>query len=257
MRTWSVANATAAKVLAELRDEGLVRVVPSVGTVVAEATRPRVRPDRRRPDRKRLDRDTIVDAAIAIADAEGLAAVSLRRVAVELGVATAAVRRHVGDDLVPYMIDRAIGEEPFPAPGPAGWRARLELATRMQWRAARRHRWLLPSMTLMRPQAVPAALAYTRWVFDSLAGLGLTPGDVLHIHVMLFSFARGLATSLDEELEAEQDSGITSDDWMKANIHRFPEVPFSGPLDDFGPDSIFEFGLQRLLDGVAAYLPAR
>ena len=59
----------------------------------------------------------------------------MRRIAAALGVATMSLYRHVRgkDDLVLHMIDVAIGEEPFPSEPPQGWRARLELAARLQW----------------------------------------------------------------------------------------------------------------------------
>src|SRR5437764_8653718 len=105
---WGVAMATATKVLTELRHRGLVRAVPGAGTVVeaggppappaaAPATVPA--PTTRRPpspDRS-LTSERIVAAGIEIADTEGLAAVSMRRVAGELGVATMSLYRHVED----------------------------------------------------------------------------------------------------------------------------------------------------------------
>src|SRR5262245_3535913 len=92
-REWGVAVATATRALAVLRDEGLVSARPGVGTVVVE------RSVRKRAQRDASDREittaTIVATAIRIADGEGLPAVSMRRIAVELGVATMALYRHV------------------------------------------------------------------------------------------------------------------------------------------------------------------
>lgn len=143
-----VTIATATKVLAALQQEGLVQTVPGVGTIVSPAgpatPQPR-RPKRRytsepQPD---LSRDRIVRAAMEIADIEGMAALSMRRVATDLGVATMSLYRHVHskDDLIVFMIGEAIGQEPFPESPPEGWRAWLELAARLQWATFRRHRW--------------------------------------------------------------------------------------------------------------------
>src|SRR3954468_2630132 len=85
-RQWGVAIATATKVHAALRDEGLTVARPGVGTVVAGPA------PRRDHD---LTEERIVAAAIAIADADGLAELSMRRIATDLGVATMSLYRHV------------------------------------------------------------------------------------------------------------------------------------------------------------------
>lgn len=268
-----VAIATATKVLAALQQEGLVQAVPGVGTVVSHAgpaTPQPHRPKRRRytsepqPD---LSRDRIVHAAMEIADAEGMAALSMRRVATDLEVATMSLYRHVRskDDLIVFMIDEAIGPEPFPENPPEGWRARLELAARLQWTVFRRHRWLAPAMSLTRPQLAPNALAYVEWVLRALDGLGLDPSAMIHAHVMLFSYVRGLATSFEAEAEAERDTGMTSDEWMETQEAALDAIAGSGsfatflrivkePDLDLDLDTLFEFGLIRMLDGLEAYI---
>jgi DNA-binding transcriptional regulator YhcF (GntR family) len=262
MREWRVANATATKALAALRQEGLVVARPGIGTRVA-AGKP-VRPRREPPTE--LSRDRIVRAAVDVADGEGMAALSMRRVALELDAATMSLYRHVGgkDELVLLMIDEVLGGFAFPRPAPDGWRARLEAVARLQWRGFGEHRWLAPAMSITRPQLVPNALKYAEWVMSALDGLGLSPGDLIHVHVTLFGFVRGLATSFEAEAEAEQDSGLTSDEWMEAQESTLNELAGSGAFgsfldavkdSDFGLDldTVFEFGLQRLLDGFAVY----
>src|SRR5262249_11264089 len=91
-REWGVAMATATRALAVLRNEGLVTARPGVGTVVASS--PRRAREPRRPERP-VTLERIVATAVDIADAEGLAAVSMRRVAIEMGVATMALYRYV------------------------------------------------------------------------------------------------------------------------------------------------------------------
>src|SRR5207244_3519397 len=145
-----------------------------------------------------LSRDRIVRAAIGIADTEGLAALSMRRVATSLDAATMSLYRHVRsrDELVLFMIDSAIGQEPFPPAPPRTWRAGLETAARMQWRAFTEHPWLAPMMSVTRPQLAPNALKHAEWVVGALSPLGLRPSETLRIHVLLFSYVRGLATNL-------------------------------------------------------------
>ena len=140
---WGVAIATATKALAMLQQEGLTAVRPGVGTVVAGTPRTLTRqlpPSARQgrdtdggPVRQRTDRDLpqqrttgdlvrqrIVRAAITIADAEGMAELSMRRIATTLDVATMSLYRHVPskDDLILFMIDAALGEERFPVARP-------------------------------------------------------------------------------------------------------------------------------------------
>jgi DNA-binding transcriptional regulator YhcF (GntR family) len=271
---FGVAIATATKVLAALQQEGLVQAVPGVGTVVAP-TRPSTASQTRTPKHRRstrepqpdLSRERIVRAAIEIADSEGMSALSMRRVATDLAVATMSLYRHVHskDDLVLFMIDEAMGEAAFPTPPPQGWRSRLELAARLQWRLFRRHRWLAPAISLTRPQLAPNAMAHTEWVPRALEGLGLDPSAMLHVHIVLFSYVRGLATSLEAEAEAEQDTGMTSDEWMDTQEAALDAITSSGSFTtllritkdsdfDLDLDTLFEFGLMRMLDGLEVHL---
>src|SRR3954468_18584982 len=158
VQRYGVAMATATKVLTTLRHEGLIRSVPGVGTIVAgEPPHPAARPARRQhaPDGA-LGAAAIVAAAIAVADAEGLAALSMRRVAAELGAAPMSLYRHVRDkdQLLLSMIDAAIAEVALPEP-PDDWRAGLEIAARALWAGFRRHPWLPSALSLTRPQLLP------------------------------------------------------------------------------------------------------
>src|SRR5262245_58309217 len=110
-RHWGVALATATKAIALLRDLGLVETLPGSGTVVrsASALPPRRAAEPREPD---LNRDRIVRAAIAVADNEGIGAVSMRRVATILGAATMSLYRHVPgkEELTLSMVDTVFGD---------------------------------------------------------------------------------------------------------------------------------------------------
>jgi AcrR family transcriptional regulator len=281
-RDWGVALATATKVLATLHAAGLTRSMPGVGTVVSGATadrpaapRPAAAPGAPAGPPPRADvglrdvdlsRDRIVRAAIGIADAEGPAQLTMRRIATELGVATMSLYRHVGgkDDLLIQMMDTVLGEEPLPDAPPDGWRARLELSSRLQWKGFRRHPWLAPALSITRPQLVPNGMRHTEWALRALDGLGLAPQQKIRIHVALFSHVRGLALSLEPEAQAEQDSGMTSDEWMETRQEEFFAVMRGGDFPmmlelfsddlDMDLDELFEFGLGRFLDGLEHYL---
>ncbi|MCC3768466.1 GntR family transcriptional regulator [Streptomyces sp. UNOC14_S4] len=235
---WGVATATASKVLAVLRREGLVRAVPGVGTVVEAppAGAPRGRPARVRPARvvraarrergretvPLLTRERVVRTAVAIADADGTTTPSMRAVAAELGVPTMALYRCVPskEGLVGLMADAVFGAAGPPGGVPADWRGRLESAARRQWALYRRHSWLAG--------AVPCArlpFPHQEWAAEPLIRLGLHPRAVRHITGTLAGYVRGLALE-----------------------------PGRGPEAALALDALFDFGLLRLLDGLAAYV---
>jgi AcrR family transcriptional regulator len=286
-RDWGVAMATATKVLTMLRQEGLVRAVPGVGTVVASAGPPasdpmapgvaRV-PDAQTPPVRRsrtlevpLSRDRIVVTAMRIADGQGMGELSMRRVATELGVATMALYRYVPskDDLITLMIDEVFAAMPVPTPPPdASWRERLELLCRLQWSGYQQHPWLAAVLSFSRPQLIPRGMQHTEFAMASVNGLGLDAAERLHVAVMLALHVRGAAMAVYEELHAQQETGLTADEWMLSqegfyqnvmDTERFPMMAAVASIEEdaINLESLFEFGLARILDGVAALIASR
>src|SRR5438874_12106121 len=91
---------------------------------------------------------------------------------------------------------------------------------------------------------------------------------MLHLSVNLFSYVRGSAMNVEMELESEQDTGLTDDQWLESQGEHFARVLASGhfpqlarviaaPDVDLDLDTLFEFGLDRLLDGYAALINDR
>lgn len=304
---WGVAIATATKALAELQRRGLVRAVAGVGTVVAEpAATPApvpATPAGREPGASRRPappvktaaglppggprthngrrvgddmRDCIVDTAIRLADTEGIAAVSMRRIGVELGVPTMSLYRWMPskEDLTLHMLDATLGRIDWPEP-PTGWRAQLEVLARAQWAITREHPWLAQLLSMTRPQLAPKAMMHTEWSMRALSGLGLSGGEALRISLTLISFGIGTALAVDNELQAQRDTGITSEEWMDRQeaqaraifaTGRYPHLSSFAEQEDFDSelDVLFEAGLEIILDGVerllekkAAVRPAR
>ncbi|BCJ36506.1 GntR family transcriptional regulator [Actinocatenispora thailandica] len=288
---YGVAMATATKALTALRQAGLVRAVHGVGTVVAEPasapvpTTPEARPPEARPTEAPptttrrtaghaarpagpVGRDEVVRTAIAIADADGLAGVSMRRVAAELGIATMSLYRHVAsrDELVTRMLDAAIGEQPLPAEPPAGWRARCTVAARTMWAFCQRHPWAAPALSMTRPQSIPNGMDYTEWLLAAFDGYGLDLDTRFRAGLIVLMYVRGLAVNIEPELRAQEDTGLTDEEWMEqqkpsmlavVDPERFPQLS-SAMHDEVDADlaSMFEFGLQRLLDGIEVFLAA-
>jgi len=275
-RQWSVAIATASRALAALQAEGLTRVVPGVGTVVAgppamaPATAPAASSGRR--SRRVSDaassreqqggdlRGEIVRHAVGIADAEGLAEVSMRRLASELGVATMSLYRTLGgkDELLVQMIDAALGELSLPDTVDGDWRAQLEAVSRALWQVFRRHPWLAGAMSMTRPQLAPSAIVLANRVLGILEPIDLDSQTRLYAYLSLFTFVRGAASALEPEALAHQETGLTSDEWMASQQEAFavavaPDSPLARLTAedlDMELDELFEFGLARLLDGL-------
>lgn len=261
-RQWGVAMATATRVLTTLRQEGLVVARPGIGTVVASASTP-VTP-RTRVTPPEVTVEDVVRTAMTIADAEGSSALSMRRVATELGVATMSLYRHVAskDELVARMIDAAFRDHPFTSPPPDDWLAALDAGGRRLWLIFRRHPWVAPAMSLTRPQITPHALGYAEWVMSAMHTAGIEPRRIFQAHLTLFSFVRGFAISLEPEAMAQQETGITYDEFVDRQGDTFAALMSSGAYPTFKTvatradfdldlDEQFEFGLRHLLAGLA------
>lgn len=280
-RAAGVAMATAAKALTVLRNEGVVLARPRSGTVVAPAAAgpgsASGTPDGPPGDGSPVDgptRDRLLRTAIALADAEGLTAVSMRAVAARLGVAPMTLYRQVRDkdDLLASMSDAAFAESPLPTELPPGWRDRLELAVRGLWRVHRKHPWLAQVTPLTRPLAVPSLLAYSELMLAALTDRGLEPIKAFDLNVLLYNFVTGIAINLDAEARAAAASGRSDEEWITeqtpalgalADTGRFPAfaavITAMGEVDggyDLDLDRLFELGLRHLLDGLALTLDA-
>ncbi|MFF7455403.1 TetR/AcrR family transcriptional regulator C-terminal domain-containing protein [Kitasatospora sp. NPDC008115] len=265
---WGVALATATKALTVLRLEGLVEARPRVGTVVAAAPATGPRPVEPPGD---LSRERLIRAALELADAEGLAALSMRAVASRLGVSAMSAYRHVTskDELVLLTADAAFGEARYPAEPPAGWRPRLELGARTLWALFRRHPWLAHLSPVTRPLLLPNLLTHAEWALAALDGHGLSPTAALDIHVLLYSYIEGIAVNLERETQAQATTGLTGDEWTDTRLAAFDPRTAASRLPvftrmmsdladgyDLDLDALFELGLATLLDGLTPRIEA-
>jgi AcrR family transcriptional regulator len=204
-----------------------------------------------------LSLERIVAAGVRVAATEGLAAVSMSRVAAELGASTMALYRYVAakDELLALMVDAALG----PPPGASeqdGWRAGLEHWAWAYHDRLRRHEWVVRI-----PIAAPAVTPnLTAWLDDGLRALGETPlseEDKLSALLLLSGFVRNEAT-LVADMSAQTEIMVP---WARllrelTDQERFPalrQALASGAFDqDDDPDDEFVWGLERILDGIAA-----
>ncbi|MFI0418900.1 GntR family transcriptional regulator [Spongiactinospora sp. 9N601] len=258
-REFTVATATAARALAVLKDEGLLTARPRSGTVVAVAlSRPR-----RRARPVELTREAIVREGIAIADAEGLGAVTVRAVAARLGVAAAAVHRQVRgrDELVRLMADLAYGEERHPAEDLNG-RERLAAVARTLWRIYRRHPWLSILTPLGRPLTLPGLLGHSEHMLRALDGLD--SHTALTMEILVYAYVQGLAVHIEREAQMLSATGLSSEQWLDVHGTQMKAFMASGRYPrftkmitglgaegyDFDLDHLFEAGLSALLSGL-------
>jgi DNA-binding transcriptional regulator YhcF (GntR family) len=266
---YGIAMATATKVLAVLQQENLVHSRPGVGTIVGPVPTPT---SPVRSAEVQLSREEVVRSAIAIADSEGLQALSMRRVATELGVSTMALYRYVGgkDALLLQMVDTTIGEFPFPTEQPATWREGIETAARLQWAAYRRHHWLPGAVSLSRPQLLRNLLSHTDAVLRALTKSGVDASTAMYAAITVFGYVRGVALNLEAEAVAEQDTGMTADEWADRQAAQLAAMIAENNLTgfralaepdgfefDFELDQLFDFGLGIVLDGLAVKLRLR
>ncbi|MDA1359042.1 GntR family transcriptional regulator [Glycomyces luteolus] len=266
---FGVALATATKALDALRAEGLVITRPRSGTVVAP------RRGKAGEPAAELTRERVLGEAIAMADAEGLEAVSMRAVAGRCGVAPMSLYRFVEDkeDLVNAMADNVYGSAAFDRDESASWRSQVESLCRDLWRLHRAHPWLGRTQPLTRPLPLPNVIRLGDRLLGALEPLGLPPKLHFDVHVLLFSHIVGLAANFEAEDEAVSETGLSSEEWTDLQYqHRFGDEAFmtahphfSKLFGHFGSmsdgydldlEDLFELGLGLILDGIER-LPAR
>jgi AcrR family transcriptional regulator len=215
-----------------------------------------------------LGLDRIVAAGVRVADADGLDAVSMNRVAKELGASAMSLYRYVDskDELLALMIDAALGAVP-PLPAEGDWRARLERWAWATVRAMRAHPWATQA-PIAGPPLAPNSVA---WFEDALAALsdtGLTEAEKPSVVLMLSGYASNHVTVMAQVeagfLAADPDRAMrTYSDTLRglADAARFPalhRVLAAGVFDRADPpDHEFAFGLARILDGVEALVLSR
>jgi AcrR family transcriptional regulator len=227
----------------------------------------------RRGPKPRLAVGQIVAAAIGVADAEGLAALSMRRVADELGVGTMSLYTYVPGkgELIDLMLDTVLGEQDRPADVAGGWRARLAQIARANWALYHRHPWLL-QIAAHRPPMGPNVMANYEYELRAVDGIGLTDLEMDSVVTLISGFTHGAARGAVEAAGAEQHTGMTDEQWWQAqapllgtvmDAERYPTAARVGSAAGaahnapYSPEHAFEFGLQRILDGIEAFIGDR
>lgn len=227
----------------------------------------------KRGPKPRLTVAEITRVAIAIADAEGLDALSMRRVGDALGVTAMSLYSYVPGkaELLDLMLDTVFGEGSREYPPGEGWRARLERVARDNWALYLRHPWLMQVATT-RPPLGPNLIAKYDYELRAVDGLGLSDLDLDLIVAMIGNYVHGAVRAALDAAQAEQRTGMTDQQWWEAHAPLLEQVfdeamaaryplatrvgATAGETYDAPGDPLraFEFGLARLLDGVEVYL---
>ncbi|MBP2479327.1 AcrR family transcriptional regulator [Crossiella equi] len=213
-------------------------------------------------NRPALTREAIVTAAIGLADEGGLEAVTMRGVGQRLGASGMALYRHVAnrDDLVALMVDRVAGQFAYPEPRPADWREGLAEVARQDWRSFFAHPWMLPATATARPALGPHLLANMEWSLACLDDFDLPAHERLYLLGTVTGYAQGLALVWLSSNTPETRRGTS--DWWREEVAKAGDYPrLSALVHELSPEVAveeeFEFGLTRILDGVAAHLSTR
>jgi AcrR family transcriptional regulator len=227
----------------------------------------------RRGPRPRLTVEQITRAAIEVADAEELATLSMRQVAEPLGVAVMSLYTYVPGkaELVDLMLDTVVGETARPDDVPGGWRGRLTQLARENWALFHRHPWLLQVST-GRPTLGPGVMAKYEYELRAVEGVGLTDVEMDSVLTLVLGHVERAARRSVEAVQAVQRSGLTDEQWWRAQVPylekvfdaaRFPTAARVGAAAGeahgaaYSPEHAFEFGLERVLDGIAVLVSSR
>ncbi|MFL6125721.1 TetR/AcrR family transcriptional regulator [Actinophytocola sp.] len=203
----------------------------------------------------------IVATAVAIADADGLGALSMRRVADALGVGTMSLYRYLPGkaELYALMLDAVMGEGQ-PEPDAHGWRENLENVARRSLDGYRRHPWLLDT-SLSRGLVGPNQAAVLDKLLAMLAGTGLTNGRKMAVIGLLTGYVQGRARQFAEAARTQHRSGASDAQFwqefaplLDPHLDRFPTLAAVWRDDELTWEDEFEFGLQRVLDGIETYI---
>jgi AcrR family transcriptional regulator len=211
--------------------------------------------------------ETIVAAAVEVADAEGLDGLSMRRVADSLGVGTMSLYRYVPSkaELHDLMLDAVLAEDPPLDARTGGWRSALEQLARSSLDGYVRHPWLLRA-SLTRGAMGPNQTQALDVMLGALDGTGLTGGERMAVVELVTGYVRGVAQQRVDDIAARQRSGLSDEQFwtefaplLDAHLTeaRFPALTRLWRDEEFDWVDTFEFGLARVLDGIARLVESR
>ncbi|HEY4153430.1 MAG TPA: TetR/AcrR family transcriptional regulator [Pseudolysinimonas sp.] len=217
-----------------------------------------------RGPKRELSIERIVEVAMQLADAGGLASVSMAAVASELGFTPMSLYRYVSakDDLVLLMQETGVGVPPENVLEADGWRAGMAAWAEAFVQATVEHPWLLDIAITSIP-TTPNNLAWFDAALEVLAATPLSYDDKTAIVLAVEAQSRWEATVRRGYSEAGDSEAEVRDAKLLASLvtaEEFPQVFEAMREGAFAPGAggdPFVFGLERVLDGIDAYLAGR
>jgi AcrR family transcriptional regulator len=208
-----------------------------------------------------LSLERIVREAIAVADAEGLGALSMQRLARQLGAGTMSLYRHVPgkQDLVSLMFDTVLGDAPRL---PAGdWLEALRTWAVASREAFRRHPWMLEVVAASRVMG-PNEVAWSEVALRAMSETGLPAPSVFNAVLTVNGYVRGIVQLEVDPARGREGSGghqgpsLDPVALRTLGRDRYPTLMalLAAGAAESGTEGLFEFGLERILDGIAAFV---
>ncbi|MGR0219932.1 TetR/AcrR family transcriptional regulator [Agromyces sp. ZXT2-6] len=210
-----------------------------------------------RAARNTLTRDRVMEGALALADRDGLEALTIRALAADLGVKPMAIYHYVAskDVLLDALVDRVFAEVPLPRADSDGWREQLADRSRAMRDLLARHRWAL-SVLETRAHPGPSTLAAHEAVLDVLRRAGFSVEASAHAFALLDAFVFGYALQ-ESMLETAGLPDSPADLRAGMDLAAFPRIAEAAALyaasTDYVFASSFEIGLGVVLDGIAGF----
>lgn len=216
----------------------------------------------------RYTQEQVAAAALALVDEHGFAALSMRRLAQELGAGTMTLYHYVRtkEDLVALMDDQMMSEILIPADEfPTGWRAALAAIARRSFAAFREHPWAL---TAREDRSIgPNAMRHFEQSLLATAPLGLSDGERLAVIGIVDDYVFGAALRATQDgdpeaqsLEALRTNGFVAFTERQLQTGEYPQLQamlgddVAGTMgrmfDYMASADAFEIGLETLLDGI-------
>lgn len=220
-----------------------------------------------RGPKQRTTVDAVIAAAIGIADADGLGALTIRSVAAELGITAMATYTYIPGkaELLDLMLDVVYGQMPRPDLAEMPWRQRVSTIADENRNLLERHPWVVQLATT-RPPLGPGMVAKYEHELRAFDGLGLSDLDMDSALTYVLGFVTSVARIAIDTQRAATDSGITDHDWWEraapllADVFDEAQYPLAarvgaaaGDAHDsaYSANHAYDFGLARVLDGLA------
>ncbi|MBV9283268.1 MAG: TetR/AcrR family transcriptional regulator C-terminal domain-containing protein [Acidimicrobiia bacterium] len=207
--------------------------------------------------RQPLSRDAIVDAAIKVLDIEGVDALTIRRLADELGTGPATLYWHINgkEELGELVYDRIMGDLDLPEPDPSRWREQLIDLARQVYGVLRSHNDAA-RLSLGRIPVGPNMLAVMDWSMGLLIAAGIDKSVAAYIGDLIGRYLDASALDQAPVDDENRDEMFAMMQGYFAGLpaERFPNLTaLSGEMFEMEEQERFELGLEILMRGIETY----